>query len=754
MGLFGSRTKTSVGTSVTRLVEDDMVPNSVRSGALRSILKDDGQLIENAMEELSTGLATRVRRMHRYGKNHYIHGLPSGTTMTNLMGEETIAAAIAEEVGPGVDIDYYHFGPANLLHLGWVVLVRDYGYNSVTNSMTVAGKTVYLSDMVPVIAEASVTELENGSLDSWGKPPNAGATPANALVLAALSVAQHNPFIVDPAVTADCVRVKYCWEEEVAVLVEGVSVLRKTVMHDEMTLPLTGFDLAADYHQACYMRAGAVSYWAYREGSGLNPAVEAIFETTPQPTGTFFPFAYFRFDKKSTAEDPETEEYKSTHKLLKTMNMDFADIAGAINENPDIGDVEQAMLMMAVPAFSDEPVEQQYLFDFFNNLWLGAREGDPNTLPPEPERIRNLKDQFGIPRPPTTAAAIVIQDKKFKMALSWDSLSKQRVAGSIGKVGTHAAVSNINEKTKPGVTVLGVTVEVLTVVPTFTYRHQITEGLYEEIQVVNLKMTYHIWGNYTATGGEDDDILLVPLDYAIIKNYSMPVRERLTARAMHFVFNSRVTVKLKWYQTGIFKVFIIIIAVVAAFWTYGTSLKAAWALLAAGAYMAATIILLSIALEYLIMTFLVKLFVKVVGAKIAFIAALALAIYGGYVAYQAGSVAGAPFAQQLLSLSTSLTNKSIQVYLEGEYNDLKVEADLLKTEQEARMEQLERANDLLNDSYLHLAPLIVFGESPDDFYQRTVHSGNIGIVGIEAVASYVDIQLMLPKISDTLGEYV
>ena len=45
-----------------------------------------------------------------------------------------------------------------------------------------------------------------------------------------------------------------------------------------------------------------------------------------------------------------------------------------------------------------------------------------------------------------------------------------------------------------------------------------------------------------------------------------------------------------------------------------------------------------------------------------------------------------------------------------------------------------------------------FGESPGDYFTRTIHAGNVGVVGIDSVAYYHDMALTLPRLSDTLGE--
>jgi len=69
--------------------------------------------------------------------------------------------------------------------------------------------------------------------------------------------------------------------------------------------------------------------------------------------------------------------------------------------------------------------------------------------------------------------------------------------------------------------------------------------------------------------------------------------------------------------------------------------------------------------------------------------------------------------------------------------------------QDEKTRKLEEANTLLDQSNF-LFPFVVFGEEPDDFYNRTIHSGNIGILAIDQVGAFVDNALKLPTLKNTL----
>ena len=112
----------------------------------------------------------------------------------------------------------------------------------------------------------------------------------------------------------------------------------------------------------------------------------------------------------------------------------------------------------------------------------------------------------------------------------------------------------------------------------YWFRYYITDTLYEEIQVTNLKSRYRISGGHWTTMDGNNDVLIIPVDRAITKDMGLLERERIYARSLHIVFNSMVVTKLKWYQTGIFQVIMIIVSVVIAFWDGGYTLTSVLAM--------------------------------------------------------------------------------------------------------------------------------------------------------------------------------
>lgn len=743
MGIFSSKTVITVGTAVARVIEDEALPDSIYTGFTKGTFSGDDQLVENVLEDLAASIGVRANRAYQYGKKNYAYGVPSGAILESTSGKDVMAQVLQGIYGQVATVSYYHFGAFNNLHVGWVKLISDHGYVPTTNVLgtlsTAQGKTIYLANMAVVVTEASLMELANGSLDQWGAPANSGSqVTGNPVYDKALrdvnELKSPTLFELDPAAAGDYIRVDYTWLEDEAYVVEGVALTRKVQKYSSFRMNLDGYDTEKDYHQVRYTLAnGSVGYRIFEDDKGEYPALDALYDPQYSANGQYFPFTYFRYEKVNGADDKTTQWYKNSKRLMNTIGMDYEQVANAIDENPDIADVEQAMMVMAVPANTTNQNELRYLHDYFKQL-LGLSVHDTPAI--------------GSPFTTGLANTIVIQDKRFKMTLGFSNIMKRLAVGKIAEPGHYTFALESSSEVVEGMEV-GSLKKVLwsTNRKVHVYRKQINLNQYEEVKVFDLNMKYHIFQQYSAVGDEDDAILLIPVDMSITRGYSLPVKENLYSRAMQYVFNSKVVTKVKWYQQGWFKYLMIIVAIVITVLSYGSAWQTIGAALAAGAGAVVYMIAIGV-LKMIIIGYVMKLFVRLVGPEFAFIVAIAAAMVGAYQAVGAGSIAGAPWAKELLALSTGLT-KGINVELGREFGKLQAESLEFKQYMEYENERLEKANDLLKtDSRLN--PLVIFGESPTQYYNRTVHSGNIGLLGITSVSEYFDVSLQLPKLTETL----
>lgn len=775
MGLFSSKKKTEVFTSVVRVIEDTQIPNSAKAGVLKAIVRDEN-ISEHLVDALNESIVFRAERMFDYAERKYFYGLPSSTLITDIQGEDIVRQVIEDQIGKSIMVDYCKFAPINSLHVGWQTLVNQYGYDEASNEIKALsiqqGVPVYLKDMVVIYPQSTVDQAEPGTLDKWGKSPASGYTPERQFSFDfPMFGTEYSKDIISPSATHDSVQVSYVFELERIEQQNGIEIKHRELREGAFLIPVEGYDEEEDFYHVKYyyetvitpgdprkdipaVTSKHVGYWLYQEGSGEIPEIDNIYRTRLDEVGSYFPIIYFRHDKKKRTrkELRETEAFKTSERMLKYLNMDFIEVSDAIHENPDIKDIEQAFMMWGVPAKAESEIELRYLFDYFNLLYYES--AGEYVLPGK------LKVGLDSPWDRKVGRAIKIQDKEFKMTLSFLSIGKRRVAGKIGEVGTHKGGFE-NEKIIEEYDYGEGTQYIEKVVPYRYYQRQINETFYEEVAVFRPRLSYAIWRGNNYVAGAKNDALMIPLDHAMVKVYSPIDREELYSRSLHFVFNTRITTKEKWYQSGWFKVVMIIVAIVLTI-IYPPGGAAMWAAIAAmgtAVYIAA--ILLVVVIQNFVVGALVKFVAKALGPEVALLLAVVAIVYAGGKGLQQGLSAMQKLAADaLVKFGTNLAQAAFNQHTSNrmaEYRADQQDFDLMSDKLMKELEEIKKTLDVSVDlnpfEFIGEVPMLIAGEAPDTFYQRTVHSGNIGLVGLDAVHRYVDLSLKLPDFADSAGEF-
>lgn len=708
--IFGGGDETYVGTAVTRVIKDDMLPDAVKTGLIKGLFQN-GNLVDYIGEEIITSIGVRADRMYAYAKAHYSNGLPSGQNYVSTQGRQQVENVIEAIEGQQVAIQYSHYGPMNALHWAWKWLITNRGYVPSTNvlaSLSTSTTTVYLEDMVVQVPTSKQGTVNPLVLEGWGTPPNGGYSPYRPISDISLrQIPRPTPPVYRSDISEMFVLVTYSWMD-----------------HDEthtqtFEIPLTGFEGTGDYFQAMYTVGGVTKYWYYKNKSGTYPTLDDVYTDTLVASGDYFPFLYFRYNKTQVNADKTSNDYITTNKALKKLGMDINAVCDSIAENPDIDKVEQAFLTFAVPPTSTNAIECRYLFEYFDEL--NYTQDGQTTYQAVPEIETQLTGDT-IPK-----NSIVLKDQKFRMMLMNSGISKSVRVGSIGSMGSFTATKNGDK---------------------YFYRKQITEHVYEEVVVSDLTLKYYVFGNYATTSDSNDKILLIPIDRTFSEQYTIPEREELYARSLHVVFNSRVVQHVAWYQTGLFQAVMIVVAIVLTIADMGADggswISGALGLSGSSAILATVVFNLAVG-QLIAIGF--KVLVKAVGPEIASALAFLAFVYGAYT-FATEGMSALPTASKLLQLSTGLQSAVMQ----SKFADLTQESAEFNVYTENKSKLLEDGNKLLEQNH-NLEPIVLYGEPPEGFYNRTVHFGNIGTLGITAVSSYVDIALTLPKIYDTLGEY-
>lgn len=751
MGLFSSREKTTVGTSISRVIEDSRITESSKIAVIKSIVKN-GDMSDYLIEGMSSSMGTRAERMYDFAKTGYTFGLPSGEFYAATQGSEQIKAILDSMTGRDVILDYTRLGPANTLHMGWMKLISDYGYNSETNELTglsaTRGYPVYLKNMTVVIPRSKIGTMDPKALEQWGEAPSAGHIPfAFGSDLFVSHLVEHSPLALSDTAPSEQVLVEFAWQEYQTSYDDFVdeTLEKENLLSDTFIIPITDFDDNADYFHAKYTIDNKAYYWMYALNSGTYPPLDALFNAPPTLVGEFYPFAYFRLNKTPMDVNVNAASYLTSKKMVKYLGLDYDQLISSIHENPNIDDVEQAMMVLAVPANTTHPLEQQYLYDFFDRLRLNQ----DNTY--GLYNLRSILAQFMGWERDITAAAVVIQDQAFKMSLSNSGIYKRRVGGSIGARGTYSSGYGENkDRFKVNGGDNGFYDQEITITSHY-YRKQVSDTMYDEIEVINLRTTYYVYDEFKSIGDGTKDILIVPIDRTLTERYSIPMKEALYSRALHYVFNSRVITHVAWYQEAWFSALVLAIAFAIAIFTAGQSLVAYSAALAAGT-ITIQAILWSIAvslMESILISMALAYVVKQVGPEVGIALALLAAAYG-LAGDGLSATTSLPFADKMLAVSTGLINSSGNEYaaniqqIQTEFSDLYAEAERVSV-------LINKAQDLLETNSM-LSPLTIIGESSDDYYRRTMYSGNVGVYALSGVSSYVERALTLPTLADSFGD--
>lgn len=92
--------------------------------------------------------------------------------------------------------------------------------------------------------------------------------------------------------------------------------------------------------------------------------------------------------------------------------------------------------------------------------------------------------------------------------------------------------------------------------------------------------------------------------------------------------------------------------------------------------------------------------------------------------------------------------------LQDEMRDFSKIAEKQQEEMQAKREEYGNNRNLIDGlEFVKKSPQVIWGESPEFFYQRSVHNVNMSNVPYEAITNYVKVALTPPDIKTTLAKF-
>ena len=750
MGLFSSKTSYKVNVTVANVFEPETIPDSARNGITKAIMAG-GDMNSYMMEELSNSIGVRASCGYNWAakEGNYPLGIPKSDIKSYLDAETVVKQAIQANIGRTITLDYYRMAPLNAMHFGWQHCFTALLYNPETNELVkltqqTANKKCYLVNMVVTVRKEHydwmVETSDLGCLDQLGPSPKSGylpSAPFNSPAFIGTYAAQPD-YEVSSVATEDYVTITYEFEDA-----PGVFVRRG------VTVSMSGYSDDADYHMARYKDStGKTGFFTYMHGAGTYPLVDIVFQATGLGVGTYYPWVYYRINGQTAQNFLPRETTAAMERWCRYLGVDYHSMNDAVDQDVEKGDVDRVMMCFGVNPGGEEQSELEYLFKHFDRLHENAK--------PQPGLVPDL---YGKMNAFTSSPSQFqrIADKQFSVTYQFSGIVKVRRTGKVTGVNQYTGVlKDVPQNAQTFATQGPNGVGVGTDVPkqkAYIYQHQVTETVYDEIAVYNLRMNYEVHAKKGFAAGPGEDTLLIPADRAIVETIGLDKREDLLCRSLKLMVNTVIKIKQPWYASSGFKILMMIIAVVVTI----VSLGSAWQTIAAAAALGAGALALTVLTTIvtgLVIKIGVQLFVKLVGPEFGMVFAVMAVAAGAY-----GLSTDASWGESLISIATNLADAStsaMQAGLEdimGSLQDLQQLAAGVFDDMADKREMLGLNSNmagLIPDDFVQKVPLIVFGESPTDLYTRTVHSGNIGATGILATQYYHDTALTLPRINDTL----
>ena len=741
----------STSTSVSRFIEDESLPDTSKEALLNAIFTKT-KISEAVIEAYTDTMVSRVERAFEYAKTRYHYGTPSQLIDAGPSIYNPIRGYVEGIKHPGElmgDLLYLRDAPVSHIHHALFVLQAQptLGWDSLTNTLpglsAEIGVTAYLEDITPIYRVADLSDPVPAYVSQFGsRPVYTYATPWRE---------ENSAWQPEPTVKITSgspgAYVWYCYADPVT----------GAYTRDRLRLTMTEmFSNAASAMQFIYtLESGRVGVEIYLRNQSI-PILETVPVTTGSaPKGAYFPFIFFRHNdqNRTASEFHSSNAYKTSVELCKIMNMDYQALGDAINANPDADKLEQAYLTMAVPINATHMAQKKYLYRFFEAQYL---ETDTETF-----RVRRVPTYDEYAAHPYTIElddiSTVLRDADTEMHIKYYAIqqSTHNIVGAENRyytsTGTVTKVFPLVYTDDYGDTV---TTTVSLTMSVFTVEAQITPVLRRRYTVYGLANFFLIRNGRGESGTYEDGTLMVPLDMALVNGFTFREKEVLYSASLNFVFNAYVEQRLKWYQTGLFKAVIVVAAVVVTVLTAGS----AWQAIALAASIGAVAVVLTVTiilLKIIIARYVFKKLVEELGLENSFFAAVLLFVAAIYFKIDNSFQPEFFDPDVALSVATNLTVAMDSVVVD-ELSDIQNQMEEQERIQGEKMDELKAVQDDLNfDSLINpmlvlvRKPLELRDEGPDDFFRRTIHSGNPGVKSKDFASNYVSAKLRLPTVEQT-----
>lgn len=544
-------------------------------------------------------------------------------------------------------------------------------------------------------------------------------------------------------------------------------------------------------------------WWYYDISTGVYSALTP--ETVIDTEADLLPVVPIRYQNQSMTREEvqDTDLYKTSKTLLSKVGLDINTLTTKLEENPDISDIDHAYVTFGVNLQTDEVASIRYLAEFFdyisdkgqasvfthiNDMLTPSATGEQEVdlLPYSTYQYTSgtkadvdvatnevswaVSDETSASMSVTSNATLgSFEEYGIEISIDYSYIRSEIISGSIGAIG-HATkewtLGEFNTTSPFGLRFKDSSVLTLKVqVTENSYKQVIVKGLVHKNIVYKGSFMNAVGAEITALSHviEDEDELnfIIPVHYNLAKKLPPIIRSQMYQDSLVLVINSIEVTSAKWYESTFFK-FIIVAGglVITPFLPGANSFLAGLSTAIAGGLGAFSLFLFQTILKsYAISTLLTYVAQQIGPETMAFLAmaTVALAGFAKYANLDGITFLGstAPAASQLMHLTASMLSSASTAYNKL-LGDVANEMEAFEKEKEAKLEKLEEYEKLLGEidvSAINLLEAQAHSttlyqpatNSPEEFYDLAIHTGNPGILSLSVPTTYCDIALNLPK---------
>lgn len=560
-----------------------------------------------------------------------------------------------------------------------------------------------------------------------------------------------------------------------------------------------------DVQDAINNNVSDYKYYRYEKDTG-NAVLDAMF-AAPVDIGAFLPYIPIRIDNQFIKDTNPTLYARTKQAYKKAMcGADLNDLIEKISDNDQLGDLDFIYAVYGVSLNSPENTAKEYMFRLF--------DGIVDANPSSGTDFTNWQTQFaladasagdyidwaanggsGVSNPPPLIPYpnLPVISLTTKSTTSWMNFNmRMDMNGIVRDSGTDSFIIG-NHKKGDYWFVVRDTVEYIKRYTTSStlsgggtgYRTETieveqvslyymdTDAHYISIDIYGLVHTNYVYDNKTvvikgseAMADPEESGFIIPLHEATFRSMSLVDQTQLTTASCYLVFNCYVVKKTKWYQSGFFKlllvVAIIVVSVVFAPAGAGTAgilgssaaVGTTLGFTGTAAIVAGTV---ANAIAAMIVTrALTEAFGDTWGTLLGTIVTVGLTVSGGVMgggSFDVGSFATElSKAENLIAISDGLV-KSVGAYMQEKTSKILAETQAMMERYKSDMLEVQKqyeemfgtgTNGVIDPLMLTSASQLNLGESRGSFLERTLMCGSdVAELSQDLVRNFSDITLNL-----------